>query len=53
MKKILEVTAYLLIELALAYLLVSELNLDSRILPIIGTVFIWIGKLIVVKTKGE
>ena len=53
MKKILEVTAYLLIELALAYLLVSKLDLDPRILPIIGTVFVWIGKLIVVKTKEE
>ena len=53
MKKILEVTAYLLIELALAYLLVSKLDLDPRILPIIGTVFVWIGKLIVTKTKGE
>jgi hypothetical protein len=52
MKKTLEVLFYLLVELGLAYLLVAGLNLDPRVMPIAGAVFVWLGKIIVVKIKG-
>jgi len=51
MKKTLEILAYLLVELGLAYLLVAGLELDPRIIRIVGAVFVYLGKLIVIKIK--
>jgi len=51
MKKILEILFYLVIELGLAYILVAGLELDPRIIPLVGAVFVYLGKLIVVKIK--
>ena len=51
MKKTLEILVYLLVELGLAYLLVAGLKLDPRIIPIVGAVFVYLGKLIITKIK--
>ena len=51
MKKTLEILIYLLVELGLAYLLVAGLKLDPRIIPIVGAVFVYLGKLIITKIK--
>lgn len=48
---VLEILLYLLLELGLAYVLVSELNLDPGFIPIAGAVFVYLGKLIVVRIK--
>jgi len=51
MKKTLEILFYLLVELGLAYVLVSELNLSPKVFPIVGAVFVYLGKLIIVKIR--
>jgi len=52
LKKVLEVLAYLVAEVGLAYLTVKAIGLPPEVIAIIGAVYVWLGKVIIVKIKG-